>query len=67
MIVYGMLSGEPIPVHSGELLFRGLTLRGFWLTHWFQATPPAHTVAVLSELMQLMARGQPSAAGGGRV
>lgn len=39
MLIYGMLSGEPLPLHNGEMLFRGLTARGFWLTHWFQQTP----------------------------
>jgi NADPH:quinone reductase-like Zn-dependent oxidoreductase len=58
MLVYGLLCGEPIPVNSGEMLFRGLTMRGFWLSHWFQQTPPARTVAVLSELMGLMADGR---------
>jgi NADPH2:quinone reductase len=58
LLVYGLLSGEPIPVHSGEMLFRGLIVRGFWLSHWFQHTPPAQTVAVLSELMGLMADGR---------
>jgi NADPH2:quinone reductase len=57
LIVYGMLGDEPIPVHSGEMLFRGLTMRGFWLSQWFQKTSPAHAIAVLSQLMQLMAAG----------
>lgn len=57
LLVYGLLSGEPIAVHSGEMLFRGLTMRGFWLTQWFRQTPAAHSVTVLSELMGLMAAG----------
>lgn len=57
MLVYGMLSGRPLPLHNGEMLFRGLTARGFWLTHWLQQTPPAQVAATLGMLMQLMADG----------
>ncbi len=57
MLVYGLLSGEPLPLHSGEILFRGLTVRGFWLTYWFRHTPPDRTLDTLSTLMQLMAEG----------
>ncbi len=58
MIVYGSLSGEPIPLHSGEILFRGNTVRGFWLTYRLRTTPPAELMPVLARLMQLMTTGQ---------
>lgn len=57
MIVYGMLSHEPIPLHSGEMLFKGVTVKGYWLTHWLQATNPIRVAQTLGELMQLMAQG----------
>lgn len=57
MIVYGMLSHEPIPLHSGEMLFRGVTVKGYWLTHWLRATNPLKMAQTLGELMQLMAQG----------
>ncbi len=57
MLVYGLLSLEETPVNWGELLFRGLTIRGFWLTHWFRVQPPAHIQQSLTELMGLMAQG----------
>ncbi|CUS04614.2 Alcohol dehydrogenase, zinc-binding domain protein [Candidatus Promineifilum breve] len=57
MLVYGMLGGEPLPLHNGEMLFRGLTVRGFWLSQWFRQTDPAHVTATLGTLMQLMADG----------
>ena len=58
LVVYGLLGGEPLPLHNGEMLFRGLTVRGFWLTHWFQHTPPERVQPALLELMGLMAAGQ---------
>jgi NADPH:quinone reductase-like Zn-dependent oxidoreductase len=57
MLVYGMLGREPLPLHNGEMLFRGLTVRGFWLAHWFQNTPPARVMRALGSLMELMAAG----------
>ncbi len=58
MIAYGMLSNEPLPLHNGEMLFRGLSVRGFWLTHWFRVTPPEQVAAALGTLMGLMADGR---------
>jgi len=57
LLIYGLLGGEPLPLHNGEMLFRGLTVRGFWLTHWFQHTPPEQVQTTLRELMGLMAAG----------
>lgn len=31
---YGELSGEPARVNPATMTFKGLTLRGFWLTRW---------------------------------
>jgi NADPH:quinone reductase-like Zn-dependent oxidoreductase len=36
MFVYGMLSGKDMPVNNGLLIFKSLTIRGFWLTSWLQ-------------------------------
>lgn len=57
MIVYGMLSHEPIPLHSGEALFKGLTVKGYWLTHWLRSENPLKVLQVLQELMGLMVTG----------
>ena len=57
LLVYGLLGGESLPLHNGEMLFRGLTVRGFWLTHWFQHTPPEQVQTTLRELMGLMVAG----------
>jgi NADPH:quinone reductase len=58
MVLYGMLSGETFPVHNGEMLFRGLTLRGFWLSHWFRSASPDRVASTLAGLMQLLAEGR---------
>jgi len=33
--VYGLLSLQPIPLNSGLLIFKDLSVQGFWLTTWF--------------------------------
>lgn len=38
--VYGLLSGQPSRVSAHALVFRGVTVRGFWLARWF--VDPAH-------------------------
>lgn len=58
LLVYGILSREPACIDTGEMLFRGLSMRGFWLSHWLRATPHEEVNSVFSELMQLMADGK---------
>lgn len=58
LLIYGGLSGQPIPLNGGEMIFKGTTVRGFWLTFWFGARPQTHVQAVLAQLMALMAQGQ---------
>ncbi|RJL23245.1 zinc-dependent alcohol dehydrogenase family protein [Bailinhaonella thermotolerans] len=31
LIVYGLLSGDPVPVEPADLIFRGVSAEGFWL------------------------------------
>jgi len=34
ILVYGGLSGQPATIHPGGMIFKGLTVRGFWLSRW---------------------------------
>ncbi len=34
ILVYGGLSGQPALIHPGQMIFKGLTIRGFWLSKW---------------------------------
>ena len=36
MFVYGMLSGKEMPINNGLMIFKSLSIRGFWLTTWLQ-------------------------------
>jgi trans-2-enoyl-CoA reductase len=58
IVNYGALSGEPCIVTPRELVFRDVTLKGFWLARWFRTTPPQQQIALLSELAGLIAVGK---------
>ncbi len=55
MLVYGLLSMEPMPVDSGRMIFTSTTIRGFWLTEWMRSTAPEKMQAVTGELLRMMA------------
>ncbi|MGE0714996.1 MAG: zinc-dependent alcohol dehydrogenase family protein [Alphaproteobacteria bacterium] len=57
LLSYGLLSGAPIPVDPGLLVFRGLRLEGFWLTRWMRAAGPERRAALIGRLVELMGRG----------
>jgi len=61
VVNYGALSGEAAAVSPRELIFRDVTLKGFWLARWFRSAPQAKQIALLSELAGLIAQGKLSA------
>jgi NADPH2:quinone reductase len=58
MLVYGLLSQQPLPIDGGAMIFRSSTVRGFWLSAWFQHTPAERQRQTVGELLGLMASGQ---------
>lgn len=61
LVNYGGMSGEPCQVSPVALVFRGITVRGFWLTSWFGRTSAPERMAVFGEIAQLVASGALSA------
>jgi mitochondrial enoyl-[acyl-carrier protein] reductase / trans-2-enoyl-CoA reductase len=57
VVNYGALSGEPCHVEPRETIFRGVTLRGFWLVTWFSTAPAERIAAVYGRLGALVADG----------
>ena len=39
VLVYGALSGQAAALHPGQMIFRGTTVRGFWLSQWLPRQP----------------------------
>ena len=58
LVNYGMMSGESCVVSPSALVFRDVTLRGFWLAMWFRKATPPQQMAVFGELAKLIATGK---------
>jgi NADPH:quinone reductase len=56
MIIYGLLSGEPIQV-DGRIVFSEAVIRGWWLVRWMQSNPPEHVAGVIKKISDLFADG----------
>lgn len=55
MLIYGLLSGQPMPVDGGRMIFTSTTLRGFWLSEWLRSAAPERQQAVTTEMLRSMA------------
>jgi trans-2-enoyl-CoA reductase len=58
VVNYGLLSGENCQVPGGDLVFRGITVRGFWVAYWLRKSSQAEIVGAFSELLALLAAGE---------
>ncbi len=57
VVNYGLLSGEACMIDTRELVFRGVSLKGFWLRRWFAETPPNETALLYRALAAKLADG----------
>jgi NADPH:quinone reductase-like Zn-dependent oxidoreductase len=53
LVAFGSMSGEPLAIDAGVLIFRAITVEGFWLTT--HPISPERRVAMISELVALVA------------
>jgi NADPH:quinone reductase-like Zn-dependent oxidoreductase len=58
VVTYGLLSGESPRLSAHDLVFRGLTLRGFWLADWFAQASPERARDVFGRLTGWLAEGR---------
>lgn len=54
---YGAMAGEPCKVIPQDLIFRNITLRGFWLAFWFSRATQMDQMSVFGELISLISDG----------
>ncbi len=54
---YGLLSGRPCEIDAAQLIFRNISLRGFWLADWFATASRAEVRALFAELAEETASG----------
>jgi NADPH2:quinone reductase len=55
MLIYGLLSGQPMTIDGGRMIFTSTTLRGFWLSEWMRSAPPDRQQSVTTEMLRSMA------------
>lgn len=58
IVLFGNLSGQNTCVPDQTVVFKDITMRGFWLTQWLQTTSPEDIGRVFGELTTLIATGQ---------
>lgn len=58
VINYGVLSGEACHASPVDLIFRGVSLRGYWLLHWFQRTPQDQIAAAFADVIAMLGAGE---------
>ena len=58
LVNYGMMSGEPCQVSPRNIVFRGVTVKGFWLAKWFENASQEDQMKVFGQLTRLIATGK---------
>lgn len=61
VVNYGAMSGEPCHLSPMALIFRGIRLRGFWLSSWYKNAEPATRSKLFMEMAGAIATGKLSA------
>jgi NADPH:quinone reductase-like Zn-dependent oxidoreductase len=57
VVNYGMLSGDACALEPGDVVFRDVSLRGFWLARWFASAPLDQQHALYRQLGGAIADG----------
>jgi NADPH:quinone reductase-like Zn-dependent oxidoreductase len=61
IVSYTARDRQPVSIPVGQLIFRGLSVHGFWLMHWLANTPPEIVAQNYRQLADLVADGTLSA------
>ncbi|QYX56727.1 zinc-binding dehydrogenase [Roseovarius sp. SCSIO 43702] len=57
LVVFGTATGEPMPIASGPMIFKQLTIRGFWAARLGQHMSDTQREKMIGELVSLAAQG----------
>jgi NADPH:quinone reductase-like Zn-dependent oxidoreductase len=57
LVFYSAITGKPFVGDARALIFREITIRGFWLVHWFKTATPDQITAMYDRLTPLVASG----------
>ncbi len=56
MLVYGALSLQPVPVNNGLMIFKNLTMKGFWLTTWMMGLSKEQRQQIIPEVLGMLTK-----------
>src|SRR6202023_1695543 len=56
-VFYSTISGKPSVVPAAQLIFRDISVRGFWLANWFKSAKPNQITEMYDRLTPLVASG----------
>jgi trans-2-enoyl-CoA reductase len=54
VVTYGLLSGKPCEVDTADIVFRDISLRGFWYSRWFSTADPAAIKSLFARLVGML-------------
>ena len=54
VVNYGLLSGKPCEVDAADIVFRDVSLKGFWYSRWFSTAEPAAIKALFARLVAML-------------
>jgi NADPH:quinone reductase-like Zn-dependent oxidoreductase len=57
LVSYGAMSRKPMVVNPGSVIYKKQTIRGFWLTFWYQSAKPEEITSMFDHLAPLIAAG----------
>ena len=57
-ITYGAMGRKPVTIGNGQLIFKGITVTGLWVTRWLDKAPLQEVRATYHELAQRVADGR---------
>ncbi len=61
LVNYGAMSGEPCSIAPTLIIFKDITVRGFWLAKWFKTSTPEQQKEVFGTIIGLIVTGKLSA------
>jgi len=61
LVNYGAMSGEACALAPTIIIFKDITVRGFWLAKWFRTSTPERQKEVFGNIIKLIATGKLSA------
>lgn len=58
MYVFGLLSLQATPINTGVMIFKNLTIKGFWLTTWMASKSGPELMKITQNVLTLLASQQ---------